>query len=407
MTETPISVRATARVGAGAPRPAATPTLTPRRRPGYLGPVHIAQLMAIEAIIFGVLLLLGQGPTAVAVGVVAGAALAAATLGRRQGRWWLERIAMSWQFRRRNVAKPVRPLADRRLAAMQFLAPGLTVDDVEAPDGSNVGVAVDDAGWYAVASINAGAAMYDDGRPQLPLDRLVSALTDPDQSGRAVVQLVTHTVPVPEPADVAGNSYRSLLVRHGDIPVDRATWLTVRLDARALAEMGADQPEQAPAMVASLLRHLVKTVRRLGVAAHALDRDALLAALARSCDLTPSDQVALADPHEDWDAWYSGRLVHRTYWLQEWPKVTQASALIDSLATVPAALTSVALILAPDGDKVDLRCLARVAATPNRASAASVAIIERARAASARLLTLNGEQGPAAYATAPTGGGPR
>jgi hypothetical protein len=119
------------------------------------------------------------------------------------------------------------------------------------------------------------------------------------------------------------------------------------------------------------------------------------------------DDVALADPHEDWDAWYSGRLVHRTYWLQDWPPVAQAAAVLDSLSMLPTALTSIAVILAPSGDTVDIRCLARVAAVPNRVQSVSAALRERAHAAGARLLTLNGEQGPAAYATAPTGGGPR
>ncbi len=407
MTDTPMPVRATARVGATVPRPMGAATLTPRRRPGYLGPIHIAQLMIVEAVVVGVLVLADHGGTAIVAGVVVGAALLAVTLGRRQGRWWLERRAMSWQFRRRNAAKPVRPLADRRLAAMQFLAPGLTVDEVPAPDGATVGVAVDDAGWFAVAEMGEGPAMYDDGHPPVPLERLVTALADPDASGRAVVQLVTHTVPVPEPIGAAGDSYRALLRRHGPVPVDRVTWLTVRLDARALAEMGAQEPEQAPLMVASLLRHLVKTLRRTGVTGRALDRGALLAALARSCDLAVPADVALADPHEDWEGWYSGRLVHRTYWLQDWPPIGQASAVLDTLSTVPSALTSVAVILAPRGESVDLRCLARVAAAPNRIQSVAAAVRDRAHAGGARLLSLNGEQGPGAYATAPTGGGPR
>jgi ESX secretion system protein EccE len=148
-------------------------------------------------------------------------------------------------------------------------------------------------------------------------------------------------------------------------------------------------------------------VRRSGVMARSLDRDGLLDALARSCDLARSDESATADPHEDWDAWYSGRLIHRTYWLQDWPAVAQSGALLDGISTVPAALTSIAIVLAPAGETVDVRCLARVAATPNRISAVAAALRERADAASARLLALDGEQGPAAYATAPTGGGPR
>jgi type VII secretion protein EccE len=364
--------------------------------------------MAIETVIVGILVLLGHGVAAVVIGIVAGLLLLVAVLGRRGGRWWLERTSMSWQFRRRNASKPVRPLADARLASMQFLAPGLTVDDVSSPDGSSVGVANDDVGWFAAAAIGSATSMYGDASAPFPIERLITALADPDRSGRAVVQLVTHTVPVPEASGPVGTSYHGLLARHEPPPppADRVTWLAIRLDARDLAEMGAEAPEQAPVLVASLLRHLVKTLRRAGVAIHALNRDGLLEALARSCDVIPED-VAAADPHEDWDAWYSGRLVHRTYWLQHWPALSQCGPLLDALAAVPATLTSIAIVLAPNDDDVDVRCLARVAAGPQRIEAMSAAAEEMARTAGGRLLRMDGEHGPAAYATAPTGGGPR
>jgi type VII secretion protein EccE len=237
----------------------------------------------------------------------------------------------------------------------------------------------------------------------------VSALVEADRSNGAVVQVVTHTVPVPDTDDASNRSYRDLQARYGTVavPVDRATWIAVRLDARALAEAGAELPEQAPAVVSALMRHLVKALRRSGIMARPLDRSSLLDALDRSCDLLPPDGSAPPKPHEDWNVWLSGRLAHRTFWVQGWPSVTQAGALLDSLSTTPAALTSVALILAPDGEHVDIRCLARVAATPDQLDAVCKAVSHGARLAHAQLLELGGEQGPAVYATAPTGGGPR
>jgi type VII secretion protein EccE len=359
--------------------------------------------MAAEAIGAVALDAAGHGGVARAAGGGLGLVTLAAVLLRRGGRWWPERWVMTWLFRRRNATRPLRTLHDTRLAALQFLAPGLTVEDVDAPDGSRVGVAIDDAGWYAVAALDPGVH----ARP-LPVQRLVTALADPERAGRAVVQVVTHTVPVPAAAGTAGDSYHGLLRRHGPIPVDRATWLAVRLDARALAEMGAAQPDEAPAMVASLLRHLTKTLRRSGVRIRPLDRDGLLDALCRSCDLTGVPGAPPpADPHEEWDAWYSGRLAHRTYWVKDWPPVTEAAGLLDALATVPSALTSVALVLAPGREHADIRCLARVAGPPNQLTAIAAAVSARARAMHAALLVLDGEHGPAAYATAPTGGGPR
>jgi type VII secretion protein EccE len=411
MTGSPVHIRATARVGADAPKHAGPATLLPRRRPGHLGPLHVVQLLLAEAAIVAILVAFGSNLVVLIVTLAVGLLVLVLSLGRQQGRWWFERRVMSWQFQRRRRSRPRSLPEDARLSALQWLAPGLVVDDLAAPDGSQIGVGRDDAGWFAVAALSPSAAMRDDARPPLPLDTLVSALAEADQPG-AVVQVVTHTVPAPAHQDAAGQSYRELLHRYGPVavPVDRVTWFAVRLDARALAELGADLPEQtaaAPTVVAALLRRLVKALRRTGIAAQPLDREGLLDALARSCDLAPPDGFAPVRPREDWNAWHSGRLAHRSYWVRDWPSVAQATALLDWLATAPAALTSVALVLAPQDDGVDIRCLTRVAAAPEQLASVCQAVLRGAKLAHASLFELAGEQGPAAYATAPTGGGPR
>ncbi|GAA5188705.1 hypothetical protein GCM10023322_39980 [Rugosimonospora acidiphila] len=411
MTGSPLHIRATARVGADAPKHPGPATLLPRRRPGHLGSVHVLRLLLAEAAIVAIVVAFGRDLVVLVACVVLGVLVLFVTLGRQRGRWWLERRVLNWHFQRRRGARPVALPEDARLAALQWLAPGLMVEDVATQDGSQIGVARDDAGWYAAAIVSPSAPLRDDARPPLPLDTLVSALAEAEQPG-AVLQVLTHTVPAPSHQDASGQSYRELLHRYGPVavPVDRATWFTVRLDARALAEVGADLPEQsekAPAVVAALLRRLVKALRREGVAAAPLDRGALLDALARSCDLTPPDAGAPVQPREDWSVWYSGRLAHRSYWLRDWPSVAEATALLDWVATVPAALSSVSLVLAPQPDGVDIRCLTRVAAPPEQLASVCQEVIRGAGLAHAHLFELDGEQGPAAYATAPTGGGPR
>jgi type VII secretion protein EccE len=411
MTESPVHIRATARVGADAPKHPGPATLLPRRRPGHLGPLHVTQLLLAEAAIVAILVAFGRDPVVLVVAVLLGLLVLVVALGRRGGRWWLERRVMTWQFRRRRQARSPGTHKDPRLAALQWLAPGLAVEDLAAPDGSQIGVARDDSGWFAVAALAPSAAMRDDPRPPLPLDTLVTALADADQPG-AVVQVVTHTVPAPAGQDASGQSYRELLQRYGPVavPVDRATWIVVRLDARSLAEAGADlsgQGAQAPAVVAALLRRLVKALRRGAVPVQPLDREGLIDALARSCDLIAADPSTPVRPREEWDAWHSGRLAHRSYWVRGWPSVTQITALLDWLATAPAALTSVVVILAPQGDDIDMRCLTRVAAAPEQLASVCDAVTRGARLAHAQLFELDGEQGPAVYASAPTGGGPR
>jgi type VII secretion protein EccE len=417
MSQSPAQVRATAQVGAAAVGPGAAQrrgpaTLVPRRRPGYLGPVHVVQLVLVEAAIVAILATLRSGPLALAGAVVVSLAVLIPALTRRQGRWWLERRALAGQFRRRQQGSrgTSRP-QDPRLSALHALAPGLSVADIAASDGSPVGVARDDAGWYAAAALTPTSSMRDDPRTPVPLDALAQVLSEARQPG-AVVQVVTHTIPVPGGGDLAGQSYRELAQRFGSVtvPVDQVTWVAARLDARTLAEAGSGSPDetaQAPAVVAGLLRSLVRNLRPYALDAEPLDRDGLLAALARSCDLLPAHPAAPSQPREDWRGWQSGRLVHRSYWLRGWPSLAQAGRLLDWLATAPAAMVSVALIVAADGDSLDLRCLVRVAAPPDRLNAVCEAVERGARQAHADLFKLDGEQAPAVYASAPTGGGPR
>jgi type VII secretion protein EccE len=401
----------TARVGTGIERRGPA-ILTPRRRPGYLGPLHVIQLVLVEAAVLAVLATLRSGVVALAGAVVVSLALLIPALSRRQGRWWLDRRSLARHFHRRQSGsrRGAQP-QDPRLWALHSLAPGLSVADVAASDGSPVGVARDDAGWYAAAMLTPSSSMRDDPRPAVPLDALAQVLSEARQPG-AVLQVVTHTIPVPGLGDAAGLSYRELAQRFGSmtIPVDQVTWIAVRLDARTLAEAGPGSPAetaQAPAVVAGLLRSLIKHLRPYGLGAQPLDRDGLLAALARSCDLVPTNPAAPSQPREDWRGWHSGQLLHRSYWLRGWPSLAQAGPLLDWLATAPAAMASVALIVAADGDNLELRCLVRVAAPPERLSAVCAALEQGVRRASADLFELDGEQAPAVYASAPTGGGPR
>lgn len=421
MTVSPQPVRAVARVSADRPEQSGPAILLPRRRPGHLGPFHITQLLLAEAVIVGVLVAATQNAVlAVAVGAV-GALVLLLTLARQRGRWWLERQLMTRQYRRRRQqATAAVPGDDPRLVALRRLAPGLTVENIAVADGAQVGVARDDAGWYAVASVTPHPATRED-RGGVPLDTLAAALAEADQPG-VVLQVVTQTVPAPSmdahPSSAAGQSYRQLLARFGTVPVpaDQETWLAVRLDARALAESiatgiagGADL-DAAPAVVAALARRIAKSLRRDGVAHRLLDADALLAALARCCDLEPPAPGAEpAQQREDWSEWHSARLAHRSFWLRGWPPLAQAPAVLNWLATAPAALTNVALVLAPDEDNrmVDLRALVRVAAPAADLGPICQALVNGATQARAELFALDGEQGPAVYASAPTGGGAR
>ena len=121
MTESPVHVRAVARVG-DQPGTTGSATLLPRRRPGHLGPVHVIQLLLAEIVIIAMLAAAGGGPVALAVTGVLGLAMLAVTLSRREGRWWLERQMMTWQYQYRQqmsssrdeVVRPAELIARKR-----------------------------------------------------------------------------------------------------------------------------------------------------------------------------------------------------------------------------------------------------------------------------------------------------
>jgi type VII secretion protein EccE len=391
------------------------PVLVPRRRPGHLGVVHLMQLVLVEVALLGLVAVLNQSVIVLSVVGAAGLLVLIIAFARRHGRWWMEHRTLARGFKRR-AANPRAASADIRLTALRSLAPKLVVEEVMVGDDSVVGVGRDDSGWFAAAELSPSAPMANLPAPGLPLDQLVKALNETGQPG-VTLQAVTHTVSAPsldlKAALPASYSYRELQQRFGTvpIPVDRLTWVAVRLDARVLAEAGVDDAGDAATVVAALLRKLSKTLRRAGLDARILDRNGLVAALERSCDLQRPDENAPAPtPREAWTSWHSTGLAHRTYWVRDWPSPAQATALVDWLAAAPATLSSVAFVIVPRDpatESVDLRCLVRVAAPSHLLNEVCAAVDRGAHVAHAKLFPLDGEQGPAVYATAPTGGGPR
>lgn len=390
-------------------------TLRAGRRPDRLGPVHVAQLLIAELVLIGVLAVVGRNVWAVVIAAVLGLLVLGPLLVRRRGRWLPEWLLLRMSQRRRAAAGRAGG-PDPRISALRSLAPDLEVADVDTTEGVRVGVARDDAGWYAVAVVTAPGAMGGEARPTLPLDAMVNVLAEAEQPG-AVLQVVIHTVPAPGLSDPstrfpASQSYRELVAQFGQgaVALDQTTWVAVRLDRRTLAELGVEPGatlERAPAVVAALIRRVAKSLRRAGLSATVLDAGGLVGALARSCDL---EEVVPGSPgpREEWSAWHSARLAHRSFWVRDWPPVAHATPLLQWLTTVPAALSSVALVLAADRDDQDvsLRCLLRVAAPVDELTRLSHGIEEGGRRAGAHLFPLDGEQGPATYASAPTGGGP-
>ncbi|MFJ6198338.1 type VII secretion protein EccE [Micromonospora sp. NPDC092111] len=404
----------------GAPRPAraalrpddpdARLHLAPRRRPGRIGELHVLQLLLLEAVLLGVLAsgLFGMPVLVVVAGC--GVLLLTVVFLRSRGRWWLEKRALARHHRRRAAAT-VPVAADPGLDALQRLAPGLSVGNVAMADGAQIGVARDDAGWFAVAAVGASGPTGD-APASLPLDVLAAALTESGQQG-TVLQVVTTTVPAggpgDDPAAPARESYRQLLAGFGGTPVPagHATWVAVRLDARSLAEAVGDYAVDlgiAPSVVAALARQVGKSLRRSGVDHRLLDAHELLAAVGRSCGFAPGGPE---QSREEWSAWHCGPLAHRSFWIRRWPPVDRAAAMLGWLETVPASMVTVSLTLASNGpgEDLDLRGLVRVTGPAELLPQLCGPAVDGVRQAGGELFPLDGEHGPAVYASAPTGGG--
>jgi ESX secretion system protein EccE len=388
------------------------PAAKPVRRAGHIGSVEVTQIALAEAAVLVAAAVATRGPIPGGIGVVVAAAIVVAAFARRRKRWWIEDALMAWRLQRRRVAK-LDAAAPPALAALRSLAPGLALRDVTMSDGARVGVARDDAGWFAAVALTPSARVDGEAAP-VPVDTLAGVLADSGRPG-TVLQLLTHTVPAPgrdlHVTAPAAASYRQLTGPYGPIPLPahRESTVVARVDARMLAEellnAGADADvDAASALVAGLGRRVARSLRRAGVACRALDADELLRALVRSCDVEAGDQPVSG--REEWTEWHSAALAHRTFWLQTWPPADQVGSLLDWAAGLPADQTNVSLLLAPAGtDDLSARVLIRVAAPLDALAEISRQLTEGAARFGAQVFALDGEHGQGVYATAPTGGG--
>jgi type VII secretion protein EccE len=405
------------------PRSATASAMPPRRQPGHVGSVNVLQLLLLELVLIGVLIALRRHAPIVVAGVLLGVLLLAVTFGRYRGRWWSEYPMLFWQYRRRCASSPT-PTGDRRLNLLRDVAPDLNVQSLEAADGTQIGIGTDGAGSFAVLAVGQTEGVRDAAR-SVPLQVLARVLKDAQQPG-AVVQLVTHTIPAlhstdPDPP-LCDASYAELLAPLGGAaPADQITWVAVRLDARTVAEsaiaatsIAADEPRtDLPELVAVLVRRASKALRRAGCPAKILDSDGVLDALVRSLGLDSEmhdpDPVNTPGYCERWQAWQSASLAQACFWLRTWPSMDDAGALLGRLSVTPAAFTSVVVVLQSVARGVvagtELRCLIRVAAPPETLGARCTELSRAAGGSGGRLFRLDGEQVPAAYASAPTGSG--
>lgn len=351
--------------------------LRPRRLPGRIGPIGVVRLVLVHMVIAVAIVAAANGLVAGLIGGTLAAVLLALLLGRYNGRWLTDTIVLWARYRRR--AGRGAPTPDPRLAALRYLSPTLTVQNVAGPDGP-LGVADDGTGWFAVLELR---KPHGDNATTAPVP-------------------ITRLMVIADDAEVAGVQFQVVTQTTGGVPV---AWVAVRVDARQLAESFVGTPEytvNVPAVMAEMVRRVGRALARRGVAARTLDADRLLAALAHSCDLAPGGQPAA---EERWREWRSRRLAHTCFWVRSWPDPRRAGELFAAIRAMSLPSTSIGITVAPRGKEADLRCVVRIA-TPHAGNEdATTQLLRVSRGYGAEMFRLDGEHALGVYASAPTGGG--
>jgi type VII secretion protein EccE len=413
------AARGTAVVSAKKQR-AEQPVSFTSRNTGRLGPFTLLHLFAVEiaigvaAGVYGVTMdsPVNQAWPWYAGGGVAVLLLLVPVFLRSGGVWLYQALPM-----RRRLAGRRQQLGLSK-EVLHGLAPDLGIVGIVERE-TDIGIGHDEAGWFAALAMGG----IDGVTEPVPLNRLARLFTE---SGVPVsaIQVVGHTVPIGltgHDGSPASQSYQELL---GGLPavVHHTSWLAVRMNTEdamdAAADRGGDIEGVHKALAVTVSR-VGKLLKNAGVPNRALDAEGLRDTLRESLGLTATD-VPSGQPRstETWDQWQGDGLQHVTYRISRWPTDERTlPRLIDVLAAVPAVFTTVSVTLRPgtvevrdpDGRPVDRRvtvdCLIRITGDAQTSAAGQARVRGAAESLGAKLERLDGEQGPAAYASAPTGGG--
>ncbi len=247
----------------------------------------------------------------------------------------------------------------------------------------------------------------------VPVARLAELLDDSSVplSGLQVVSWAApaphHLLPSQVPSVASYHQLAADLLPSGPAPIDQRDWVAVRLDvsdAAVAAHRRGGGVEGVHRAVAASVGRVSKALASVGIVTEILGPQQLAAAV-RLCAGTEDD----GSPGEDWTTFYAGGLHHLAFEVHGLPP---REAPLSTLLRAPAAQVVLSVDLRPRGSAqqpggpVLARTVVRMAAPANNLPEAARTLSGRAGQLGLKLRRLDGWQGPAAYATAPTGGGP-
>lgn len=347
------------------------PDPTTRQR-GRLGLVTLSQVIFIE-VVLATLLFIPPLPPVWIGGIMAGVALVTFGFHRRQ--LWTVQLARLVRLQRRRRL-------DRAAAELEP-GPALNMETI-SERGTNLGVAFDGTGWFAGLSIGTDA-------PPHAIFAVLSDLLRYNGNPVTSVQLVTHSVAT-------------------TTPPRKSSWFLVRLDVRTAPDVAADRGGGVIGVHRALsgtVGRLMKGASRIGVTMHPLDAEDLDNALRFSLDGGESTDGLVT---ERWSAWQHGELEQATFAWHGRPRDAEtAENFWEGTMALPADFCAFSIALRPASNRPNenrqmVSCLIRLAADSESLGEISGELTRLARKHHVRLRRCDGVQGPAAYASAASGG---
>lgn len=386
---------------------------------GRIGPVTTGQVVAWQVAAAGVLWGLSTRYWWRWVGVGLAGVVVVLTLTPVGGRWLYQVIAMRWRFWWRVPRAVVDPEVDPRLVPLRELVPDLDVVAAEGRGGEQLGLVTDGQAWTALVEVHGDDDLLprQSATPRLPVGALADVLAV-DDIRLAAVQVLLHTVPAPSGllAERIGTTTSYQQLSAGLVPATQLVWIALRLDPALCPDAVAARGGGQEGVHRALRRCVARTTEILesaGVPSRGLAAEEVRNALATSAGVAPRRASAAEARHtgEDWRGWTCDGVVHNTYWLRGWPAdVPRGMAtLTERLVGLPALFTTLSLSLLPgSGDRVRFQAMVRLSTvSADAARQVGAALREAMSGAGFRVARMDGEQGPAALATMPIGGGPR
>ena len=349
-----------------------TPPVYTTRQRGRIGLVTLPQVIFVEVVLAALLFIPGLSP--IWIGGIMVAVLLV-TFGFHRSQLWSVHLARLVRLRRR-----------RRLdQAEAELTPGPTLEmDTISERGTHLGVAFDGTGWFAGLSIGTDA-------PPHAIFAVLSDLLQYNGNPITSVQLVTHSMAK-------------------TTPPRKSSWFLVRLDVR-------DAPDAAAARgggvvgvhraLSGTVGRLMKGASRIGVTMYPLDAEDLHNALRFSLDGGEATDEPVT---ERWGAWQHGELEQATFLWHGRPRDEEtAEKFWEGTMSLPADFCAFSIALRPasnrpNEDRRMVSCLIRLAADSETLGDIGWDLTRLARKHHVRLRRCDGVQGPAAYASATSGG---